>query len=206
MRQRIRGALCQWTLTRLGLTVLGVFVMVLALLPGAAVPQSTSTDSSCHRSEEWITVNKDYSSQRYVDLDQITPKNVSALKEVCEIQLNGPNWFSSGLLKVGRTLYVTTLRGTYAFDATNCQLRWHYFINFRQTIATNAQRGAGYLDRRIFRGTADGRVIGLDAETGELLKGWDVQAANPKITRRSVRPPSPGTARCFSASWSGMTE
>jgi alcohol dehydrogenase (cytochrome c) len=180
MRQRIRSALCRPTLTRLGLTGLGVLVMVLALSPGATVPQSRAAGGSGHPSEEWITINKDYSSQRYVDLDQITPKNVSALKEVCEIQLNEPNWFSSGLLKVGRTLYVTTLRGTYAFDAANCQLRWHYFINFRQTIATNAQRGAGYLDGRIFRGTADGRVIGLDAETGELLKGWDVQAANPE--------------------------
>jgi hypothetical protein len=24
-------------------------------------------------SDEWITINKDYSGQRYVDLDQITP-------------------------------------------------------------------------------------------------------------------------------------
>jgi glucose dehydrogenase len=35
--------------------------------------------------EDWITVNKDYSSQRYVDLDQITPANVGELKEICEI-------------------------------------------------------------------------------------------------------------------------
>ena len=45
-------------------------------------------------------MNKDYSSQRYVDLDQITPANVGELKEVCEIQLNEPVVFSSGLLKV----------------------------------------------------------------------------------------------------------
>lgn len=51
--------------------------------------------------DDWITINKDYSSQRYVDLDQITPTNVSGLKEVCEIQLNEPIWFSSGILKVG---------------------------------------------------------------------------------------------------------
>ena len=37
--------------------------------------------------------------------------------EICEIQLNDPVFFSSGLLKIGRTLYVNTYRGTYAFDA-----------------------------------------------------------------------------------------
>jgi outer membrane protein assembly factor BamB len=46
-------------------------------------------------------------------------------------------------------------------------------------IATVTQRGVGYLDGRIFRGTAYGRVIALDAETGELL--WQTQAANPAI-------------------------
>ena len=67
------------------------------------------------QSQEWTTVNKDYSSQRYVNLDQITPAaNVGTLKEVCEARLNEPSWFSSGVLMVGRTLYVTTLRATYA--------------------------------------------------------------------------------------------
>jgi hypothetical protein len=30
---------------------------------------------------------------------------------------NEPVYFNSGLVKVGRTLYTTTFRGTYAFDA-----------------------------------------------------------------------------------------
>ncbi|MGA8678666.1 MAG: hypothetical protein WB621_25895, partial [Candidatus Acidiferrales bacterium] len=47
--------------------------------------------------QEWTTINKDYSSQRYVDLDQITPQNVGGLKESCEFRLNEAAWFSSGL-------------------------------------------------------------------------------------------------------------
>jgi alcohol dehydrogenase (cytochrome c) len=181
MQQRIRSAMGQQTLAWLGLAGLGVFAMVLALLKGAAAPQSTGADWAGHPSDDWITVNKDYSSQRYVNLDQITPANVSQLKEVCEIQLNDPVWFNGGLLKVGRTLYVTTLRATYAFDAANCQLRWKKPINFQQLPASNNQRGAGYLDGRIFRGTADGRVMALDAKTGQVV--WETMmnsAADPK--------------------------
>ena len=70
--------------------------------------QKAQADGVSARADDWFTINKDYSSQRYVGLDQITPQNVGKLKEVCEIQLNEPNLFSSGILKVGRTLYTST--------------------------------------------------------------------------------------------------
>src|SRR5215469_3676488 len=88
-------------------------------------------DGEAPRSDDWITINKDYSSQRYVDLDQITPQNVGKLKEVCEIQLNENSLFSTGLLKVGRTLYVTLSRLTYAIDAVTCDLRWLHPITYQ---------------------------------------------------------------------------
>ncbi|MFY9825936.1 MAG: PQQ-binding-like beta-propeller repeat protein [Thermoanaerobaculia bacterium] len=141
------------------------------------------------RAGDWITVNKDYSSQRYVDLDhqikprdQITPANVGNLKEVCELQLNAATWFNSGLLMVGRTIYVNTLRSTYALDAATCEVIWQYDIAFTPWLATISNRGAAYLNGKIFRGTADGRVIALDAEhieKGKVKVKWDVQAADP---------------------------
>ena len=95
---------------------------------------------------DWITVNKDYSSQRYVDLDQITPENVSGLKEVCEIQLNQPVLFSSGLLMVGRTLFVATNRQTVAFDAATCELRWRHVLDFKLRPLLAISRGLGYAE------------------------------------------------------------
>lgn len=127
--------------------------------------------------DDWITANKDYSSQRYVDLDQITPENVSGLKEVCEIQLNQPTFFSSGLLMVGRTLFVTTNRQTAAFDAATCELRWRHVLDFKGKPIAAINRGLGYADGRVFRGTSDGRVLAFDAATGRVL--WDVQATDP---------------------------
>ena len=63
MRQRIRSAMGQQTLAWLGVAGLGVFAMVLALLKGAAAPQSTGADWAGHPSDDWITVNKDCSSK-----------------------------------------------------------------------------------------------------------------------------------------------
>src|SRR5262252_3724160 len=84
--------------------------------------QSARADEATPQSDDWITINKDYSSQRYVGLDQITPNNVGRLREICEVDLNEPSWFSSGILKIGRTLYVTTRRMTYAIDGETCEL------------------------------------------------------------------------------------
>ena len=150
--------------------------------------------SSAYGADEWITVNKDYSSQRYVDLDQITPQNVSGLKELCELQLNEPSWFSSGLLMVGRTLYVSTLRATYAIDAASCELRWRNVIELGQT-ANISSRGPAYLDGTIFRGTADGRVLALDADTGKVI--WDQQLADPKKGKSFVAAPIAWNGKVF---------
>jgi alcohol dehydrogenase (cytochrome c) len=123
---------------------------------------------------DWFTINKDYSSQRDVDLDQITPQNVGRLKEVCEVDLNEPSWFSSGILKIGRTLYVTTRRMTYAIDDETCELRWRYVINDTvnpTNVGSANNRGAAYLDGRLFRGTADGSILALRAKTGKFL--WE---------------------------------
>jgi glucose dehydrogenase len=65
------------------------------LSTGASATDSGKGDGAKIK-DDWITINKDYSSQRYVDLDQITPANVGSLKELCEIQLNEPIFFNSG--------------------------------------------------------------------------------------------------------------
>src|SRR5215510_14516959 len=141
-----------------------------------------------------MTVNKDYSNQRYVDLDQINPRTVSALKPVCEAQLNEPSWFSSGMLMVGRTLYVATLRATYAVDAATCEVRWRDVIKLG-AMANISNRGPGYLDGMVFRGTADGRVLALDASTGKVL--WDEKHADPAQNESFVAAPIAWDGKVF---------
>jgi alcohol dehydrogenase (cytochrome c) len=146
--------------------------------------------------DDWITINKDYSGQRYVDLDQITPGNVGRLKETCEIRLNEPSYFNSGILKVDKTLYVTTQHATYAFDASTCQSRWREVVDLGPNIAGLSNRGVGYLDGMIFRGTSDGRLLALDASTGDLI--WQKQAAIPKNGESFISAPIAWAGKVFS--------
>ncbi|HEU0155171.1 MAG TPA: PQQ-binding-like beta-propeller repeat protein [Stellaceae bacterium] len=141
-------------------------------------------------------MNKDYSSQRFVRLDQITPKNVQDLGEVCEIRLSAPTFFSSGLLKVDRTLYVNTYRTTYAIDATTCKLLWASPITVINAVTTNNSRGSAYLNGRLFRGTPDGALIALDAKTGKLL--WTNRtAADPNAHEAFVSAPIAWNGKVF---------
>jgi len=159
---------------RIGRLISISLTLFLLASPVGVSADEPSSDATGSRSDDWITINKDYSSQRYVDLDEITPRNVDKLHEICELQLNEPVLFSSGLLKVGRILYVNTAHLTAAFDAVTCKVHWRKVIGFKPDsipIGDN-NRGSAYLNGKIFRGTVDGRLIALDANTGEIL--WDV--------------------------------
>ena len=161
------------------------------------------TVSTAHATNEWITVNKDYSSQRYVDLDQINRENVHQLKEVCEAHLNEPSWFSSGILMVDRSLYVTTLRATYAIDAATCAVRWRSVIKLGQP-ANVSNRGPGYLDGMIF---AEPSTVESSRSTPKRGRCYGIgRKPIPSRTNHSLRRPSRGMARCFSASRSAISE
>src|SRR5215472_16619660 len=131
--------------SRIGQLISVSLTLFLLASPLGVWADDVASEPTGPRSDDWITINEDYSSQRYVDLDQITPRNVDKLKEVCEIQLNEPVYFNSGIVKVGRTLYTTTFRGTYAFDAVTCDLRWRNVIQFDRRFAGLSNRGVGYL-------------------------------------------------------------
>jgi PQQ-dependent dehydrogenase (methanol/ethanol family) len=174
-----------------------LLIIGLAFAVSTGVPAFyvAGSDAAAPPPEQWITINKDYSSQRYVDLDQITPANVGGLKEVCELQLNEPSSFNSGMLMVGRTIYVDTLRATYAVDAATCDLRWRNDIDFKLVPRTNSNRGPAYLDGKIFRGTGDGRVIALDAENGKLV--WQTQGADPTRSETFIAAPVAWDGKVF---------
>jgi len=160
---------------RIGQLISVLLTLFLLASPVGVWADDLASDPTGSRPGDWITVNKDYSSQRYVDLDQITPNNVADLQEVCELQLNEPANLSTGLLKIGKTLYVTTGSRTVALDAVTCDVRWQQ-IEALGAGNSNA-RGAGYWDGKIFRGMSDGRLIARDANTGRFL--WQTQGADP---------------------------
>lgn len=141
---------------------------------------------------DWIAYNGGLTGDRYSPLGQVNVSNVARLRQVCAFDTGDTVSFQSGIVAVDGVLYFTAFNNTYAIDGTTCQQKWK---QSRPEPATYllVNRGVGYSEGRLFRGTADAHVLGLDAATGRLL--WDVSIGDPKTGESAPMAP---------IAWSGL--
>ena len=133
--------------------------------------------SAAAQSGDWVTYNGPLAGDRFSPLAQIDRANVAGLKRVCAFDTPDEVSFQSGIVAVGGTLYFTAFKTTYAIDGATCEQKWKHTREEPDTFL-KVNRGVVYADGKVFRGTGDGHVLALDAQTGKLL--WDVVIADPK--------------------------
>jgi alcohol dehydrogenase (cytochrome c) len=136
--------------------------------------------------------NRDYTSTRFTQLAEITPSNVSKLRQICSYSLPEDAEFESGLVAVDSILYFTTAEYTYAVDAANCALKWR--VRHEMPRSGGTVRGVAFADGHIFRGFPDGSVIAYQASNGEEL--W-----SSKLKESDGRPATIAAAPIV---WNGM--
>jgi quinohemoprotein ethanol dehydrogenase len=132
---------------------------------------------------QWMTNGGDYQERRYSGLSQITRSNVSRL---------GLAWFASydtNVQQTGTPLYIdgviyasTAWSKVYAFDARNGAQLWKYDprvpASWAQKICCGAKnRGVAAWRGKIYVGTLDGRLVALDARTGDEV--WSTLTIDP---------------------------
>lgn len=128
------------------------------------------------RAQDWPLFNRDYRSQRYSPLEQISAANAGALIPVCRLQLHTHGSFETGPLVYRGVAYVTTPRTVQAFSAASCRRRWTWTYSPSGPEPQAVNRGAALYAGRLFRGTTDGHLLALDAANGKLL--WDAHVAD----------------------------
>jgi alcohol dehydrogenase (cytochrome c) len=154
----------------------------LALVPAVSLFLAFSTSLPAQEAtpgSEWLTYNNSLDGQRYSPLKQVNVSNASQLGQVCRVQIDGPTSFHGGLIVQAGVIYTSTGRETVALDAATCAVRWKYDYRPEEERCGGSNRGVALLDGRVFRGTCDGRLIALDAATGQLL--WKNVIANPRL-------------------------
>jgi PQQ-dependent dehydrogenase (methanol/ethanol family) len=124
--------------------------------------------------------NQTYDGQRYSALTQINTGNVRELKEACRVRLGEIGGFGGSPVVVKGVLYITFRNATVALNPVDCGVIWKtlYVPEQNEPIASG-NRGVAYFDGRLFRGTGDGRLIALDAATGQEL--WRARPADPTV-------------------------
>ncbi len=125
---------------------------------------------------QWVMPAKNYSSTRYSGLDQINRQNVRDLVVAWTFSIGTTSGFEAAPLVIGDTMYVTTPwpNVLYALDTADGSLRWAYDPKPERAAKGVAccdvvNRGAAYLDGKIFFNTLDNHTVAVDAETGEEI-------------------------------------
>src|ERR1700692_1214420 len=142
--------------------------------------------------KNWPSYNNTLTSERYATLDTVDTKNATGLKVLCSFDTGEQLSFQTGLVEVDGALFATTEHDTFSIDANTCKQNWRTHEEFAPGVL-KVNRGLAWLDGRLFRGTADGRVIAYAAKTGKSL--WSTTIADP--AKGESVPASP-------IAWNGM--
>lgn len=148
---------------------------------------SLGTAQEASPGAQWLSYNNHLDGQRFSPLKEITPANAAQLGEVCRVQIDGPTSLHSDLIVVDNIIYTGTGRETVAINATTCALIWRHTYIPDDDRNSPSTRGVAVLNGRVFRGTADDRLIALDAATGKLL--WKTVIGSPALGESSAAAP-----------------
>src|SRR4051812_27063036 len=145
----------------------------------AAAQMPAANVGGMRSSLEWPSYNGGFDATRYSPVTQINIGNVASLTEIARFKLPETTAFQSGPVLIDGTIYVTTATNTYALDARTGEQRWSQHFEPKSLGIGTPVRGVGYDAGRLFRGTPDGHLLGLDAKTGHVI--WDVVGADATI-------------------------
>ncbi len=134
--------------------------------------------------DNWLSHGRDYAEQRYSPLGDIHADNVSDLGLAWAFDLGTHRGLEATSLVVDGVLYTTaTWSVVLALDAATGELLWRYDPRVPRRHAASlccdvVNRGVAFFEGAVYVGTLDGRLIALDAKTGEPR--WSAQTTDPK--------------------------
>ncbi len=126
------------------------------------------------RTSDWLTYGGTYKEQRYSPLDQINDANVAQLGISWVMETNTKRGLEATPLIVDGVMYATGAWNViYALDAVTGEPLWTYEPEVPRSIAVKTccdavDRGAALYRGKVISATLDGRLIAVDAESGEL--------------------------------------
>ena len=161
----------------------------------APAPQPTAVDLAQKYPEQWPVYSRNAGATRFSPLTHIDRENVKQLEVAWTFhtgetaylegsQLADDATFECTPLVLDGVMYlVTGSNRAFALDPATGKQLWSYDpqIDLRRHFAETAARGLAIWEpakgdphgqRKLFYGTLDGRLIGLDPETGKPLEGF----------------------------------
>ncbi len=147
--------------------------------PAPEVIDDAALIAAGERNDAWLTYGRDYAETRFSPLDQINPATIDQLGVVWHYDTGTVRGLEATPLIHDGILYATTSwSNAFAVDARTGEELWYWDAQVDRARGLYAccdvvNRGAAIYQGRIYLGTVDGRLVALDAETGEPV--WQIQ-------------------------------
>jgi len=131
---------------------------------------------------DWSTHGNGYAEARFSELTQINNENVEQLGLTWYFDLPEASGQEATPLVIDGVMYTTAAWSyVYALNAVTGEKLWHYDPQIDKKVAVKGccgpvNRGLAYSDGKVFIGAFDGRLIAIDAKTGELA--WETQTVD----------------------------
>ena len=148
----------------------------------AAVDQAALADTT--DGSNWAAWGRNFDEQRFSPLDQINRDSVDRLGLAWTHELDDVWSVSSQPLAVDGVIYMAVgYSEVYALDAVSGELLWTYDpeVDPKKMRMAWGIRGLAFWKGRVYVGVQDGRLIAIDAETGQ--PEWSVLTTEPGDNR-----------------------
>ena len=132
----------------------------------------------------WLSHGRTYGEERFSPLDQVNADNVGRLGLAWHYDTGRDRGHEASPIVVDGVMFLTTSWSeVHALDAQTGELLWRYDPKVSGDVGRWAccdvvNRGVAVWKGKVFLGALDGRLIALDAATGEVA--WQVQTTDPE--------------------------
>lgn len=161
-----------------------IFSTTTAQQSATLVNDAAMADES--QSENWLAFGRTYSEQRFSPLTQINQSNVGSLNLDWYVDLpNNRSLVSTPLVVDGIMYFIASMNRVRAVDATSGEEIWMFDPQVadhapgRMRAGWDNSRGIGIWEDKVFVATWDGRLIGIDRNSGEQI--WSTQTIDPDL-------------------------
>jgi quinohemoprotein ethanol dehydrogenase len=149
-----------------------------AFAPGTQSVDDARLRQAAAEAGNWLSHGRDQAEQRYSPLDQVNDGNVGKLVRAWSFETGLTRGHEATPIVVDGRMFLTgSWSVVFALDARTGELLWRHDPQVPRETGAKAccdvvNRGVAVYRGRVYTGTLDGRLLALDAETGELV--WSV--------------------------------
>jgi PQQ-dependent dehydrogenase (methanol/ethanol family) len=168
----------------LSLIVPGAWAQSTAPVTDVVVDAQRITDADAFPGD-WMTHGRTYTEQRFSALDQINRETVAGLGLAWSADIDTSRAQEATPIVVNGKIYVSTAwSNVKAFDAVTGAPLWSWDAAVDRAKGADAccdvvNRGVAFWEGKVYVGTLDGRLVALDANTGEQV--WSTATFDPAL-------------------------